>query len=66
MKILDKYIIKKFLGTFFYTVVIFTIASIVIDASERISYFINKKLTAGEVISDYYLHFIPWINGLRY
>ena len=64
MKILDKYIIKKFLGTFFYTVIIFTVVSIVINVSERIGYFIQKDLGAKEVLLDYYLHFIPWINGL--
>ena len=64
MKILDWYIIKKFLGTFFYTVVIFTVVSVVINVSERISYFINAKLSAKEVLIEYYLHFIPWINGL--
>jgi lipopolysaccharide export system permease protein len=64
MKILDWYIIKKYLGTFFYTTVIFTVVSIVINISERIGWFISNKLTAKQVFLDYYLHFIPWINGL--
>ncbi|MEE9372122.1 MAG: LptF/LptG family permease [Saprospiraceae bacterium] len=64
MKILDWYIIKKFLGTFFYTVIIFTIVSVVINVSERIGYFIHKGLTAKQVLIEYYLHFMPWINGL--
>ena len=64
MKILDWYIIKKFLGTFFYTVVIFTVVSVVINVSERVDYFIRAKLTVNEIVFDYYVHFVPWINGL--
>lgn len=64
MKILDWYIIKKFLGTFFYTVVIFSIVSVLINASEMIGRFIAANLSARQVLVEYYFHFIPWINGL--
>ena len=64
MKILDWYIIKKFLGTFFYTVVIFSIVSVLINVSEMVGRFIAANLTAKEVLVEYYFHFIPWINGL--
>lgn len=39
-------------------------ASIVIDFSEKISSFIDKDLTLKQILLDYYLNFIPWINGL--
>ena len=64
MKVLDWYIIKKFLGTFFYTVIIFTVVSVVINISEMIGRFISTDLGPKEIFMDYYLHFIPWINGL--
>lgn len=33
------------------------------DVSERMGKFITHKLSLGQVVGDYYLHFIPWING---
>lgn len=38
--------------------------AIVIDFSEKVGKFINEDLTFREIIVDYYLNFIPWINGL--
>lgn len=64
MKILDWYIIKKFLGTFFYTALIFTMIATVVDYSERAEKLIDEKVPAWEIISEYYLNFIPWINSL--
>lgn len=64
MKILDWYIIKKYLSTFFFTILLITMIAITIDYFERVDKFLNSNLTAKEIIYDYYLHFIPWINGL--
>ena len=61
---LDKYIIRKFLSTFFFTALLFTIIAITIDFSDHIEKFIDKPVTKKEILFDYYLHFIPWINGL--
>ncbi len=40
--------------------------SVVIDFSEKINKFIDAELTMLEVIKQYYLPFIPWINGLMW
>lgn len=64
LKKFDKYIIKKYLSTFFFTTLMFTIIALVIDFSERIQDFIEKPITLHQIIFDYYLNFIPWINGL--
>lgn len=64
LTILDRYIIKKYLGTFFFSCFLITMASIVIDFSSKINKFIDKDLTFKEILVDYYLNFIPWINGL--
>lgn len=64
LKILDRYIIKKYLGTFFYTMILITVIALVIDFPERIDKFLNGPMTLHEIIFDYYLNFIPWINGL--
>jgi lipopolysaccharide export system permease protein len=64
MKKLDIYIIKKYLLAFFFTTLLITMTAIVIDFSEKVGKFINEDLTTREIIVDYYLNFIPWINGL--
>ncbi len=64
MKILDWYIVKKYLSTFFFTILLITMIAITIDYFERVDKFMNSSLTAKEIITDYYFHFIPWINGL--
>ena len=64
LKTLDRYIIKKYLSTFLFTVFLITMVSMVIDFSEKIAKFLDQPLTAKQIIMDYYLPFIPWINGL--
>lgn len=64
MKILDWYIVKKYLSTFFFTIMLITMIAITIDYFERVDKFMNSSLSAKEIITDYYFHFIPWINGL--
>jgi lipopolysaccharide export system permease protein len=64
MKILDWYIIKKYLSTFFFTMLLITMIAITIDYFERVDKFMNSNLPMSEIVSGYYIHFIPWINGL--
>ena len=64
MLTLDRYIIRKYLSTFFFTALLFTIISVTIDFSEHIEKFIDKEVTAKQVLLEYYLNFIPYINGL--
>jgi len=64
LTILDRYIIKKYLSTFFFACLLITMASIVIDFSDKINRFIDKDLTVKQILVEYYLNFIPWINGL--
>ncbi len=61
---LDKYIIKKFLSSFFFTVLIFTLISVVIDFSEKVEKFIEEPITKEEIIFQYYPNFIIFIDGL--
>ncbi|MBK8623904.1 MAG: LptF/LptG family permease [Saprospiraceae bacterium] len=63
-KILDIYIIKKYLSTFFFTMVLITMIAMSIHYFELIDKFINANLTWKQILFDYFLHFIPWINGL--
>ncbi len=63
MTILDRYIIKKILTTFFYVVLILVAIITVIDITEKVDKFSKNNLTTGMVLG-YYLDFIPWIAGL--
>ena len=64
MKILDWYIIKKFLSTFFFTMLLITMIAITINYFEQVDKFLDSGLTTKEIAVGYYLHFVPWINGL--
>ncbi len=63
MKILDLYILKKFLKTYFFAVLIIVSIIMVIDYTEKVDDFINRKAPTKEILFDYYLNFIPyWAN----
>ncbi|MCK4569453.1 MAG: LptF/LptG family permease [Bacteroidales bacterium] len=64
MKILDIYIIKKFLGTFFYAISLLILIVIIFDISENIDEFIKKDAPLTEIIFNYYLNFIPYFINL--
>lgn len=64
LKTLDWYILKKFLATFFFTVLIFTMIAVVIDFSEKIEKFIEEPITTKEILVDYYPNFALYIAGL--
>ncbi len=49
--------------TFFYTVILITMVSVAMDVSERIGKFISHDLGFWQVASEYYIHYVPWING---
>ncbi len=64
MTTIDRYIIKNFLNTFFFAVLIFTMVAIVIDFSERIDDFLEGTMSLKRIIFEYYLNFIPQINAM--
>lgn len=66
MKKIDQYIIKKYLSTFFFTVLIITMIAIIIDISQQIEKFIENEASLDKIIFDYYLNYIPFINGLLF
>ena len=63
-KRLDTYIIKKFLGTFFYAIGLIIIIVIVFDISEKIDDFLEKDAPLSEIVFKYYLNFIPYFANL--
>ncbi|MCX6268050.1 MAG: LptF/LptG family permease [Bacteroidetes bacterium] len=64
MKTIDIYIIKKFLGTFFFTLVLLIFIVIVFDISEKIDDFLRHDAPLKAIIFDYYLNFVPYFINL--
>ncbi len=64
LKILDIYIIRKFLGTFFYSISLLILIVIIFDLSEKIDDFLTKQAPLKAIIFDYYLNFIPFFINL--
>ena len=64
MKILDWYIIKKFLGTFFFSIVLILTIAIVFDLTEKMDDFFEHQVPLREIIFDYYLPFIPYYMNM--
>ena len=61
---IDWYIIKKFLGTFFYAIALIISISIVFDVSENIDDFMSKDVPIKAIIFEYYLNFVPYFANL--
>ena len=64
MKIIDKYIIKKFLGTFFYAISLLILVVIIFDISENIDNFIKYEAPLKAIVVDNYINFIPYFINL--
>ncbi|MCD4664602.1 MAG: LptF/LptG family permease [Bacteroidales bacterium] len=64
MKKLDIYIIKKFLGTFFFAISLLIVIVVVFDISEKIDDFIEKEAPLNAILFSYYLNFIPYFVNL--
>lgn len=64
LKILDWFIIKKYLTTFFFTAFIFTMIAVVIDTSDKLEKFLKEDCTLHEIVFQYFGAFIPHINWL--
>lgn len=63
LKKLDIYIIKKYLSAFLFTVLIFSLIAVVIDFSEKVEEFLDENLGPYQVLTEYYIHFVLFINA---
>jgi lipopolysaccharide export system permease protein len=64
MKKLDLYIIRKFLSTFFLSIILILLIVVVFDISERMEDFLDKKPPLNEIVFDFYLNYIIFIANL--
>ena len=60
IKLIDWYIIKKYLGTFVFTLGIFTVITVVFDISEKLDDFLKNEVTTYNIVFQYYAGFIPF------
>jgi lipopolysaccharide export system permease protein len=63
LKLLDKYILKNFLNTFFFVVLILVAVIVVIDITEKTDKYVKAGLTTLQILG-YYRDFIPWVANL--
>ncbi len=62
LKTIDRYILKRFLGTYIFSNILIITIIIIFDISEKIDNFIYASMS--EVIFDHYLNFIPYFLNM--
>lgn len=63
-KILDRYIMGKFLSTFFIALLIIIGIVIIFDISEKIENFVQHEVPLKTIILDYYVNFVPYFINM--
>ncbi|MCR4602147.1 MAG: LptF/LptG family permease [Prevotella sp.] len=61
---LDRYIIRKFIGTYIFAILLIISISIVFDFNENMAKFANNHAPWRAIIFDYYANFVPYFANL--
>lgn len=61
-KIIDWYIIKKFLGSYFFSIILILAITVVFDTNEKLDAFMKAPLRA--IVFDYFANFLPYFANL--
>lgn len=64
IKRLDWYIIRKFIGTYFFSIALIISISIVFDVNENLAKFTQYHAPLHAIVFDYYLNFVPYFANL--
>jgi len=64
IKTLDWYIIKKFIGTYFFSILLIISISVVFDVNENLAKFTEYHAPLKAIVFDYYANFIPYFANL--
>ena len=64
VSILDWYIIKKFIGTYFFAILLIISISIVFDVNENLAKFSQYNAPIKAIVFDYYANFVPYFANL--
>ena len=60
IKILDRYIIRKFIGTYLFAIAMIIVVVVLFDYVEKLDDFTEMKAPVQAIIFDYYLNFVPF------
>ena len=58
-KIIDRYILRKFLGTYLFSIALITVILVVFDYAERVDNFTESHAPFSAIVFDYYLNYVP-------
>ena len=61
---IDKYIIRKFIGTYFFAILLIIGIVIIFDISEKIDDFVDKNAPLNEIVFNYYANFVPYYMNM--
>lgn len=64
IKKIDRYIIGKFIGTYFYSIILIISISIVFDVNENLAKFTTNNAPLRAIVFDYYANFVPYFANL--
>lgn len=64
LKTLDWYIIRKFIGTYFFSILLIISISVVFDVNEHLAKFTEYHAPLKAIVFDYYANFIPYFANL--
>ncbi len=60
LRILDRYIIGKYLSTYFFAIAMIIVVMVVFDYAEKLDDFTQFKAPFRAIVMDYYINFIPF------
>jgi lipopolysaccharide export system permease protein len=66
MKKIDRFILKNFLTTFVFCIILFTVIVVVVDTSEKTENFVSSKLSFWQIVTQYHSGFIPRIDAMLF
>jgi len=64
LTILDRYIIRKFLGTYVFSIVLIISIAVVFDINEQLDKFLRNDAPLRAIVFNYYLNFVPYYVNL--
>lgn len=64
IQLMDWYIIKKFIGTYIYSIALIISISIVFDVNENLAKFATYHAPLRAIVFDYYMNFVPYFANL--
>lgn len=64
MKCLDRYIMRQFIGTYIFSIILIISVAIVFDFNENLAKFSEYNAPWKAIVFDYYMNFVPYFANL--